>query len=370
LNVLREQGITMSALLPSVLAALPLDAELPHLRTLTVGGEACPAELAAHWGKGRRIFNGYGPTETTVCATIAADWDLSRPPPLGQPIADTQLYVLDARLRPMPVGEAGELYIGGMGVARGYLHQPELTATKFIPDPFGGWPGTRLYRTGDLVRWRPDGNLEFLGRVDELVKVRGFRIELGEIEAVLGQHPNVRHGVVLAREDVPGDKRMVGYVVPQQGPGPSVRELRRFLKERLPEYMVPSAFVTLTEMPLTVNGKADRKALPAPDLGRAERDGDFVSPRNAVEETVASVWAAVLRLGEVGIHDNFFELGGNSLLATQAVARLRESLGRELPLRALFEEPTVAGLARRIGAWTEPASSVAIPIRRADPIGE
>jgi amino acid adenylation domain-containing protein/non-ribosomal peptide synthase protein (TIGR01720 family) len=348
LKVLRRQRITMMSTLPSVLSALPLDEELPELRTLIIGGEAFPAELAVHWGKGRRLFNGYGPTEATVCATTATGWDLSKPPPLGRPIANVQVYVLDEDWQPVPVGVPGELHIGGAGVARGYLHQPELTAIKFIPDPFNGQPGARLYKTGDLVCWRPDGQLEFLGRIDNQVKIRGFRIELGEIETVLGQHPEVRQGVVLAREDRPGDKRLVGYVVPRSQPGPSAGELRSYLKDRLPEYMVPSVFVFLDKMPLTANHKADRKALAAPASRRPEMAGAYVPPQTALEEQVAGIWAEVLRLDRVGVHDNFFELGGNSLQATQVVSRLRSTFALDLSLRSIFEDPTVAGLAQGI----------------------
>jgi amino acid adenylation domain-containing protein len=369
-HFLRDERITLYTTLPSVIAALPLDEDLPDLRTVTLGGESCPAELAAHWGRGRRILIGYGPTEATVCATIATDWDPREPPPIGRPIANTQAYILDEELRPVPNGSPGELYLGGAGVTRGYVNLPHVTAAAFVPDPFSDRPGARLYRTGDLARWRSDGNLEFLGRVDAQVKVRGYRIELGEVEAALGQHPNVRHGVVLAREDSPGDKRLVGYVVAQQEPAPSARELRRFLKDRLPDYMVPANFFYLAEMPRTANGKADRKSLPAPDLSRPELDGAYVAPRDTCEATVAGVWAQVLRLQDIGIYDNFFELGGNSLLATQAVARLRETLGREVPLRALFEEPTIAGLARRLGEMDGASTPGRPPLVRAPASGQ
>ncbi len=321
---------------------------------LTLGGEACPKELAAHWGKGRRMLNGYGPTETTICTTIASEWPPAAPPPIGKPIANSQVYVLDLGMRPVPAGLPGELYVGGVGVARGYVHQPDVTAERFVPDPFGSRSGGRLYRTGDLVRWLPDGNLEFLGRVDEQVKVRGYRIEPAEIEAALGQHTNVKHGVVLAREDTPGDKRLVAYVVAQQMPAPSESELRRFLKGLLPEYMVPSAFVFLAEMPLTPNGKADRKALPAPDEIRPALEQEFVAPRTTAESTLADIWAGVLKVDRVGVHDNFFELGGDSIRSIQVIARATQA-GLRLTAKGLFQQQTVAELA----AVAEAAGSVA-----------
>jgi acyl carrier protein len=269
-------------------------------------------------------------------------------PPIGRPIANAEIYILDLSLNPMPIGVAGEIYIGGMGVARGYLNRPEITAEKFIPHPFSDEPGARLYKTGDRGRYLADGNIEFLGRLDDQVKIRGYRVELGEIETVLGQHSSIREAVVLAREDSPGDRRLVGYVVAAGGCGPSVNELRSFLQQKLPEYMVPSVFVFLESLPLTANGKLDRKALPAPDQSRPELEESFVAPRTAVEETLASIWAAVLKLDKIGIHDNFFELGGHSLLATQLISRIRDTFKLDLPLRSLFEAPTIYGLAQRL----------------------
>jgi acyl carrier protein len=254
-----------------------------------------------------------------------------------------QAYVLDARLAPVPVGVAGELCIGGVGLARGYLGRPGLTAERFVPNPFAATPGERLYRTGDLARYLPDGNLEFLGRIDHQVKVRGYRIELGEIEATLTAHPAVREAVVVAREEGAGEKRLVAYVVGEA----SGAELRAFVRSKLPEYMVPSAFVALAALPLTANGKIDRRALPAPE-GRPEQERAYVAPRTPVEEVLAGIWAEVLRLDRVGVQDNFFDLGGHSLLATQVVSRLREAFSVELPLRALFETPTIMDLAEAI----------------------
>jgi amino acid adenylation domain-containing protein len=324
------------------------------LRLVVVGGEKASAKAFAKWLKvgGERIrwLNTYGPTETTVTATVheparaSGMYAIGGEIPIGRPIANTQVYVLDPLLQPVPIGLPGELYIGGVGVTRGYLNRPEPTAERFIPDPFSGEPGARLYKTGDLARHRPDGNLEFLGRLDHQVKLRGFRIELGEIEAVLGGYPAVQEAVVLAREDLPGEKRLAAYVVPAPARAPSTTELRTFLQAKLPEYMVPTAFVYLDALPLTPNGKLDRQALPAPDLARPALDDAFVAPRTPVEEKVVEIWAQVLGVEQVGIHDNFFELGGHSLLATRVMSRLRDTFHMELPLRSLFEAPTVAGL--------------------------
>jgi acyl carrier protein len=283
--------------------------------------------------------------------------------PIGRPIANTEVYLLDSQLSPVPIGVSGELYIGGDGLARGYLNRPELTAEKFIAHPFTKERGARLYKTGDVARYLPDGNIEFLGRMDHQVKVRGYRIEVGEIESALGQHPAVRDAVVLAREDTLGDpsaslmtgKRLVAYVVPRREPAPIVSGLNSFLKEKLPQYMIPSAFVFVDIMPLTPNGKIDRKALPAPDQSRPEMGELYVAPRTPVEEMIAEIWAQVLKLDTIGVHDNFFELGGHSLLAAQVVSRIREALQADLPLRVLFEKPTVASLSDYVEAvrWVE-----------------
>ncbi len=348
-NLMREQGVTAVTLPPSVLAVLPPD-DLPALRTVIAAGEACPAELVARWAPGRQFFNAYGPTEATVCASIAlCDADDTRAPSIGRPIANTQLYILDEKLQVVPVGVSGELHIGGVSLARGYLNRPELTANKFIPDPFSDEPGSRLYKTGDLVRYRADGDIEFLGRIDHQVKVRGFRIELGEIEAVLRQHEVVRDAVVVAREDISGDKRLVGYVVPQGTLAPTGGELKTFLKRQLPDYMVPSAFVVLEALPLSPAGKVDRRALPPPEGTRPELEREYVAPRTATEEKLAGMCAELLGLDRVGAYDSFFELGGHSLLATQFISRVREAFHVELPLRSLFESPTVADLAEEIG---------------------
>jgi acyl carrier protein len=261
---------------------------------------------------------------------------------------------LDRHLNPVPVGVCGELHIGGIGLARGYLNRADLTAEKFIPSPFSDHPGERLYRTGDLARYLPDGNIEFVGRLDSQVKIRGFRIELGEIEAAVAQHPNVQDVVAVAHQYALNDKRLVAYVVPRQAAAPTTGELHGFSKQRLPDYMVPSSFVLLDALPLTSTGKVDRRALRAPDQVRPELDRVFVAPRSPVENALATIWSEVLRVDRVGVHDNFFELGGHSLLATQVMSRVRKSFQVELPLCALFESPTVAGLAESVEAvhWT------------------
>jgi len=314
------------------------------LRLLS-GGEALPRDLADRLlGCGSELWNMYGPTETTVWSTLERVRAGSEPVSIGRPLANTEIYVVDARLQPVPAGVPGELLIGGLGVARGYLARPELTAEKFIADPFGARPGRRLYRTGDLARWRRDGRLEVLGRIDHQVKLRGFRIELGEIESVLGEHPAVRQAVVICREDRPGDKRLVAYVVAQANDAPTSADLRAFVKARLPEYMVPSTCVLLERLPLTPNGKADRRALPAPEA-TANEGATFAAPRTEEEATLARLWAEVLGVERVGIDDDFFDLGGHSLLATQLISRVQKAFGGELGLRTLFEAPTVAGFA-------------------------
>jgi acyl carrier protein len=248
----------------------------------------------------------------------------------------------------VPVGVAGELYIGGDGLARGYLNRAELTSEKFIANPFSDDPTARLYKTGDLARYLADGNIEFLGRIDHQVKVRGYRIELGEIESVLNEHPGVSESVVVAREDEPGDKRLVAYLVGSESETPALSELRSYLKEKLPKYMVPSSFVTLERIPLTVNGKVDRLALPAPEETRPELEEAYVAPRSALEDVIAGIWADVLRVERVGVDDNFFELGGHSLNLTKVLLQVQDALQVKVPLRTLFEEPTVGQLAKEI----------------------
>ena len=324
---------------------------LSRVRQLLAGGETLPVaqvrKVVADL-KGCQLTNGYGPTENTTftcCYPVNDSSPLGKSVPIGRPIANTQVYVLDRQMQPVPVGIPGELYIGGDGLAQGYLNQPELTAEKFVSNPFNDKPGARLYRSGDLVQWLPDGNLEFLGRIDNQVKIRGFRIELGEIESVLEGHPGVREAVVVLREDVPGDKRLVAYFTAKGGDQPSASELRGLLLAKLPEYMVPAAIVILDRLPLTPNGKVDRKALPRPALTWPELNEAFVVPRTPVEEVLARIWCEILGLNQVGVHDNFFELGGHSLLATRIISRVRHSFAVDLPLRSLFESPTVEGMA-------------------------
>jgi acyl carrier protein len=308
---------------------------------------------------GASLHNGYGPTEATISATFwtcQPGLDHERVP-IGRPIANTSVYVLDRYLQPLPVGVTGELYIGGEGVARGYYGRPGLTAERFVPDPFATASGGRLYRTGDQARYRADGTLDFLGRIDDQVKIRGFRVEPGETAATLREHPNVEQAIVVARVENSGGSSLVAYIVPVAHAMPEVSELRGFLQARLPEQMIPSSFVTLSELPLTPSGKVDRLALPAPEP-RTALD-PMVQPRTPVEEAVAEIWADLLKQERVGVHDNFFALGGHSLLAAQVVARLRVAFGLDIPLRALFETPTVAGLAERIDTTAQLLDEVA-----------
>jgi amino acid adenylation domain-containing protein len=339
-----RQAVNIAILPPSVLPLLT-GVELPDLKTLLTAGEACPPGLARRWARQLRLVNAYGPTETTVWATFGPWNGEGDSVPIGRPIANTRVYVLDQGLEPTPIGVAGELYIAGDGLARGYLNRPGLTAERFMACPFGT-AGSRMYRTGDLARWRADGELEFLGRIDHQVKIRGHRIELGEVEAALLGHPGVAQAVAIVREDEPGDKRLVAYVVAAGDEAPDVGGLRAHLKQSLPDYMIPQAIVGLEALPLTPNGKIDRKALPVPE-GRPE-GLDYVAPRTPVEETLAGIWAEVLKIDRVGVHDNFFELGGDSLLATRVLAIVRDRLGAELVLRSVFERPTPGGLADTI----------------------
>ncbi|MEH2331117.1 amino acid adenylation domain-containing protein [Nostoc sp.] len=361
------------------LAEVAAESELvnSHLREIITAGEQLQITPAiSQWLSKLNdctLHNHYGPSESHVVTTFALTnsvdtWPIL--PPIGRPIANTQIYILDKYLQPVPVGVSGELYIGGVSLAQGYLNRRELTQEKFIPNPFArskgageqGSRGTgaeilpnpqfpvpspRLYKTGDLARYLPDGNIEYLGRIDNQVKIRGFRIELGEIEAVLSQYSHVQASCAIAREDIPGDKRLVAYIVPHPQVTPIISELRQFLKGKLPEYMVPNAIVILEALPLTPNGKVDRRALRAPDL-LSELKDKYVAPRTPIEELLAQIWAQVLKVEQVGIHDNFFEIGGHSLLATQVVSRIRNIFKVELPLRELFATATVAELAQSI----------------------
>jgi amino acid adenylation domain-containing protein len=343
-RLLREQSITTVTLPPSALAVLP-ETELPGLQTIIVAGEACPASLVARWSKGHRFINAYGPTETTVCASAAVCAEDGSKPSIGKPIANTTIYLLDENLEPLPVGVPGQLYIGGDGLARGYLHRPDLTAERFIPNPFSASAGQRLYDSGDRARFLPDGAIDFLGRLDQQVKIRGFRIELGEIEAVLNEHEEIKEAVVIVREAANGEKRLVAYVVAAIGTGVEASQWRAYMKERVPEYMIPSVFVEIGEMPLTVSGKIDRQALPEVER---EEGTSYEPPRTAIEESLAGIWKQVLGVERVGIHDNFFELGGHSLLAMQLNSRVCQMFQIEIGINSIFGAPTVATLAELI----------------------
>jgi amino acid adenylation domain-containing protein len=327
------------------------------LEVLTVGGESPSASKLQTWADctGHRVkfCNVYGPTEATITNTVyetdgSVEATHPNKVPIGRPISNTQIYLLDTHLRPVPIGVPGELHVGGAGLARGYLKRPEATAEKFIPDPFSREPGARMYRTGDLAHRLACGNIEFLGRRDQQVKIRGFRIELEEIEAALKSHRAVREATVLALEDAPGDKRLVAYVMGDELAPPSTVELRWWLKERLPEHMVPSDFLILDALPLTPSGKVDRRALPSPDRTRPELEDKYVAPRTPLEEVLSGIWAEVLGVERVGIFDSFFELGGHSLLAAQMISQVREVLQVGLSVRSLFEEPMVAGFAAKL----------------------
>ncbi|HET7229444.1 MAG TPA: amino acid adenylation domain-containing protein [Longimicrobium sp.] len=359
-SLLRDERVTHATLPPPVLAALP-DADLPDLRTLASAGEALSAEVARRWARGRRLLNAYGPTETTICATLATVTGDEARPPIGRPIANVAVYVLEDGDQLAPVGVPGELYVGGIGVARGYLNRPGLTAERFVPDAFGAAPGARLYRTGDRVRWRADGQLEYLGRTDAQVKLRGFRIEPGEVEAVLREQPSVRDAVVILREDAPGAARLVAYVTAAEGRTVDAAALRGAAVSRLPEHMVPSAIVAVDAIPLTPNGKVDRAALPAPESHAA---GSIARPLTPTEEALASIWVELLGDGDVAPDDNFFELGGHSLLAAQVIGRIGSVFGVELPVRTVFEAPRLSQLAAQVDATRRAGTGAGDPIVR------
>lgn len=365
---IRRYGVTTIHFVPSMLRIFVEDAgasSCTSLRQVFCSGEALPFELQQRFFETQNasLHNLYGPTEASI---DVSHWTCRRNAtepvvPIGFPIANTSLYVLDALLQPQPIGVAGELHIGGVGLARGYLNQPELTAEKFIRDPFGHVSGGRLYKTGDLARFRVDGAIEYLGRLDHQVKLRGFRIELGEIENVLLTHPAVKSAVIVVRE-TQGDRKLVAYVAADE-PKPAGSELRTHLAARLPDYMVPSAFVALDELPLSHNGKIDRRALPAPELGR-EAGAGFVPARDGFEQTLVKLWEASLNLQGLGVQDNFFELGGHSLLAVSLMARIEQSFGRALPLSTLFRKPTIEQLAQVLREQAAPpAVSPLVPIQ-------
>lgn len=386
-ELLRAEQVTVLNQTPSAFQQL-IQADIAHgqaadlsLRLVIFGGEALDLAslqlwIARHGDQAPQLINMYGITETTVHVTYrpltAAEIQQPTGSMIGRPIPDLHMYVLDRRMEPVPIGVPGELYVGGAGVARGYLHQPELTAQRFIPNPFGnnaqGTFGTRLYKTGDLVRYRGDHDIEYLGRIDQQVKIRGFRIELGEIEAVLQQYPSVREAVVVVREDLLGNKQLVGYVVFEQQEHATAHTyaLRDFLRVRLPEYMIPSTVIRLDTLPLSANGKLDRNALPVPNDAQLETDEQYVAPQTPVEEMLANIWSDILNRSHVGIYDNFFNLGGHSILATQIMASIRDTFRVELSIRSFFEAPTIAALAQQIDALGSSAQITHAPaIQRA-----
>ena len=328
------------------------------LRLVIIGGDVLRSETVQLWGKTpagqARLLNAYGPTETTITSLIhelqahQGGGNGSRKIPIGKPLAGRSVYILDRQLNAVPAGAPGELYIGGQELARGYLHRPAITAEHFLPDPFSLEPGARLYRTGDLVRLNHEGNIEFVGRVDHQVKIRGFRVELQEIESVLGQYPGVAEAVVLAKDGAGGDKRLVAYVVPVTGSNPAVSDLRRFLRAKLPGYMIPASFVTLAALPLTPGGKVNLQILPEPAVDRNAIPGAYVAPQTAIEKAVVEIWEEVVGVRRVSIEDNFFELGGHSLLATQIVSRVRDRFHVDIPLETIFDSPTAASMANLV----------------------
>ncbi|MCU7493270.1 MAG: amino acid adenylation domain-containing protein [Ignavibacteria bacterium] len=356
-NLMRQEGVNIAEFVPAVLRNLIqyLDTSgnnLNFFHLLIAGSDVWYAgeyrKFLKYCGENTRLINSFGLTEATIDSSYFESTNLDIPNdrlvPIGRPFSNMTLYVLDRNLEPLAPGLTGELYVGGKGLARGYLKRPDVTAEKFIPDPFSKIPGQRLYKTGDMARFLPDGNVEFLGRMDNQIKLRGLRVELGEIETAVSEFDSVRDSVVIAREDTPGDKKIVAYIVTRDGNPIPAPELKHFLADRLPEYMIPSAFVTLEKLPVTPNGKVDRRALPAPDVNEImkEMESNYVAPRSVAEGVIASIWSGVLKVPKIGINDNFFELGGHSLLATQVISRIRTAFNIEIPLRSIFENPTVA----------------------------
>ena len=356
-TTIEEEQITILGLVPSILRFLLEETGIENclsLKHVVCGGEALGIELVKRFYECFAVEkvllqNEYGPTEASM---VTSFWSCIKDSnytvsPIGRPIDNFQIYLLDQDLQKVPFGNPGELHIGGVGLASGYLNRPELTAEKFISNPFASQPNARLYKTGDLVRYLADGNLEFLGRIDNQVKLRGFRIELGEIDAILGQHLAVKETIAVVREDTPGDQCLVAYIV-LRSQQPSLSELRSFLEQRLPSYMVPNTFVFIDSMPLTHNGKVDRRALPAPAKSDVPLEANFASSNNSIEETLVTIWSDILGVQPIGIHDNFFELGGHSLLLTQVMSRCRKAFSIKIPLQSLFQKPTIAELAEII----------------------
>jgi amino acid adenylation domain-containing protein len=367
-----RHGVTHFQCTPSMAGMLAATPErlrgLAPLSHLLLGGEALPGELADRLAAtvAGEVRNLYGPTETTIYS-LSQRIERGVRPLIGRPLSNTEVYLLDAALRPVPLGARGEVFLGGDGVSMGYWRRPDLTAERFLPDPLGSRPGGRLYRTGDLARYRQDGSVDYLGRSDHQVKVRGVRMELGEIEEALRAHPAVAQTAAAVRDDAPGGRQLIAYLVPVAGSqaggqvgGPSASELRRFLAERLPEAMIPSAFVPLAALPLNRNGKVDRKALPAPDAGRLRLDSAYAPPRTPDEKTLAAIWQDVLGHERIGVDDNFFELGGSSLLLVEIEARLREAFHRDIPIVEMFRHPTIRSLAEAMEAGGRQPATAAI----------
>ena len=352
-KIIAHQKITTLHFVPAMLGVFLEEQGLEActcLKRVICSGEALPYTLQERFfaRMSAELHNLYGPTEAAVDVTYWAckRENVRKLVPIGRPISNIQIYLLDSYQQPVPIGTSGELHIGGIGLARGYCNRPELTAEKFIPDPFSSKPWGRLYKSGDLARYLPDGNIEFLGRLDHQVKIRGFRIELGEIETVLRQHPAVRETIVVTREYAPEDKRLAAYLVPNRDPAPTISELRGFLKAKLPDYMVPAVFITMDALPLMPNGKVNRRALPEPDGLRPELETLYVMPRTEVERTIASAWKEVLNIEKVGMYDNFFDLGGHSLLMVQVHSKLQEMYKQDLSIMELFQYPTVSSMAK------------------------
>jgi amino acid adenylation domain-containing protein len=361
LQTIIEHAVTTVYFVPSLLTVF-LDekmlAEAACVRYVICGGESLAIETVERFYSrlNAELHHSYGPTETSIAST---EWTCERASqrqsiPIGRPLANTQIYLLDRNMQLLPVGTPGEMYIGGDGLARGYLNRPELSAERFVPNPFSTEAGARLYRTGDLTRYLPDGTIEFLGRLDHQVKVRGLRIELGEIEAVLGAHPAIKEAVVMAREDRRGDKRLVAYGRAESSELPTHSEMVNYLREKLPDYMIPAIFVWLEAWPLMTNGKVDRKRLPVPDEARPELEIAYVAPRTEIERVIAAIWQEVLQVEKVGMHDNFFDLGGHSLRLLQVNGKLGEALNRDLSIVELFQYPTVSALAVYLSQEQEP----------------
>ncbi|WP_411704584.1 amino acid adenylation domain-containing protein, partial [Edaphovirga cremea] len=362
------QEVTLINTVPSAMAELARDGGLPaSVRVVNLAGEPLKRTLvnAVYRLEGvEKVFNLYGPSEDTTYSTFVLVPDGDGGVPIGRPVTNTGVYLLNEQMQLVPAGVSAQLYIGGEGLARGYHRRPELTAEQFVPNPFSAEPGARLYRTGDVARYLANGELDYLGRVDHQVKIRGFRVEVGEVETVLEQHEAIKQAVVAVWEAEAGGKRLVAYVVSGQSEAPATAELRAFLKQRLPDYMVPAAFIFLSELPLTASGKVNRRALPEPEPCRPELSESYVGARTETEALVCALWGQILKLERVGIYDNFFELGGHSLLATQLMSQVRKAFGVEIPLRLLFEQPTVAGLTRSIEAELSGGRNSASPMQR------